>query len=158
MGFLSAYSGVRRIELGPRTPDESYWVDLREHVSQGAKEKGDRALQSMHVVNGKPQVTPDVVSFRQELLLASVADWNLDDDNGTIWPLNMQSIKRLPAAVFDQLWEVVDATNAPLSTEERRRFPAGGVGGDPDGDAGAGEPVDVLAPAAVLAAPGDDEG
>lgn len=157
MGFLSAYSGVRRVEIGPREPDGVYWVDLREHLSQGSKEKGDRALQTMHVVNGRPQVTPDVVEYRQQLVLASIADWNLDDDNGQTWPVNMQSVKRLPGSVFDQLWAVIDETNAPLSTEERRRFPAGGLGGDPDGVGGAAVPVDVLDPAAVLAAPGDDE-
>lgn len=156
MGFLSAYSGVRRVEIGD--PDSKYWVDIKEHLSQGAKEKGDRALQQTHVVDGKAQMTPDVVEFRQQLVLASIDGWNLDDDNGIVWPINMQNVKRLPAAVFDELWTVVDETNVPLSTAERRRFPAGDLGGDPDGDAGAGGPVDVLDSAAVLAAPGDDQG
>lgn len=157
MAFLSAYSGVRRIAVGD--PDGEYWVDLREHLSQGGKEKGDRALQQMSVVGGKPQLSPDVVEFRQQLVLASIDNWNLDDDNGQVWPLNMHSVKRLPASVFDELWAVVDESNKPRSSVERRQFPAGGVGGDPDGDGdGAGVPVDVPVEAGVLAAPGDDEG
>lgn len=156
MGFLSAYSGVRRIEIGD--PDQKYWVDLKEHLSQGAKEKGDRALQQHQVIGGKPQMTPDVVEFRQQLVLASIDNWNLDDDNGVIWPINMQSVKRMPGVVFDELWAVVDETNKPRSSEERRQFPAGDLGGDPDGDGdGATVAVDVPAEAGVLAAPGDDE-
>lgn len=154
-GFLSAYSGTRRITIEHPTGD--YWVELKEHLSQAAKEKGDRALQTYTPSgNGKPQLSPDVVEFRQQLVLASIADWNLDDDNGTVWPVNMQNVKRLPASVFDDLWTVIDETNAPLSTAEQRQFPAGGVGGDPDGDGGAPVPVDVPDPAAVLAAPGDE--
>lgn len=156
MGFLSAYSGIRRVEIGD--PDGKYWVDLKEHLSQGSKEKGDKALQHMQVVGGKPQMSPDVVEFRQQLVLASIDDWNIDDDNGTVWPISMVSVKRLPSTVFDDLWEIVNETNKPRSSEERRQFPAGDVGGDPDGDGdGAGEPVDVPAEAGVLAAPGDDE-
>lgn len=153
MGFLSSYSGVRRVHL-----DDHYWVDLKEHLSQGAKERGDRALQQMQIVDGKPHVTPDVVEFRQQLVLASIADWNLDDDNGQVWPISMQSVKRLPVAVFDRLWGVVDETNKPPTTAERAQFPEGTVRGDPDGDPGATGAVDVQPPAAVLAAPGDDVG
>lgn len=153
MGFLSAYSGVRRVPIG-----DTYWVDLKEHLLQRDKEKGDRALQHMQVVEGKPQINPDVVEFRQQLVLASVHDWNLDEDNGQIWPINMQNVKRLPSAVFDELWAVIDKTNEPRTTAEQRQFPAGAVGGGPDGDAGAAEPVDVPDPGAVLETPGDDQG
>lgn len=153
MGFLSAYSGVRRVDL-----DGHYWVDLKEHLSQGAKERGDRALQQMQIVDGKPHVTPDVVEFRQQLVLASIADWNLDDDNGHVWPINMTCVKRLPVAVFDRLWAVVDETNKPPTSAERAQFPEGAVRGDPDEDPRAANPVDVQPEAAVLAAPGDDVG
>lgn len=153
MGFLSAYSTIRRVPI-----DDTYWVDLREHLSQGAKEKGDRALQQVQIVGGKAQPTPDTVEFREQLVLASIADWNIDDDNGTVWPINMQSIRRLPASVFDLLWEVVDETNAPRKPAEQAQFPAGDVRGDPHGNPGTAEPVNVQPAAAVLAAPGDDQG
>jgi hypothetical protein len=154
-GFLSAYSGTTRVEVGD--PDSGYWVDLKDHLSQGAKEKGERALQRYQFADGKTALNPDVVESRQQWVLASIDGWNLDDANGQVWPISMTSVKRLPGEVFEQLWEVVDGSNTPRSTEERRQFPAGGVGGDPDADPGPAVPVDVPAEAAVLAAPGDDQ-
>jgi hypothetical protein len=156
-GFLSAYSGITRVEVGD--PEGKYWIDIRQHLSHGQQEAGERALANVVINEKGREVKPDTVKYRQTLLLASIADWNLaDEDDGPIWPLNLQSVKRLPGVVFDQLWELIDESNGARTKAESRQFPAGGVGGDPDGGTGAAESVDVLDEAAVLAAPGDDEG
>lgn len=151
MGFLSAYDGTHRITI-PH-PDKDYWVVLRKHLPHGATERSTAALQTMSIVGGKPCPAPDVYKSHSELVHASIVEWNLDDDNGTVWPLNMQSVRRLPEAVFDLLHDAVLESNKTRSVEEQRRFPGEGVVGDPVGDSGPAEPVDVPAAAGTVAAP-----
>jgi len=141
MGFLSAYDGVERITIDH--PDKDYWIDLKKNISQGEKEKAEREIQTYKPLDGKMVLIPDVVKAQQLLILASIHSWNLDDENGTPWVVNLVNVKRLPSTVFDTLLKRVDALTAPPSAEERRRFPADGFGGDPDGDGGASEPGDV---------------
>lgn len=152
MGFLSAYSGTHRVAV-PH-PDREYWVELREHLPHGATEKSAAALQAVTMVGNKVQPTPDVYKSRAELVLASIVDWNIDDDNGTVWPVNMQSIRRLPEPVFDLLYQAIEQSNGALAAAERAQFRDGGASGDPDGNGGASVPVDVPAGAAALAAVG----
>jgi hypothetical protein len=149
-GFLSAYEGTYRITI-PH-PDREYWVELRKHLQHGATEKSAAALQSVSVVDGKPQMRPDVWRSRTEMVCASIVNWNLDDPNGTVWPINIQSVRRLPEAVFDQIHDAIEESNKPLTPAERAQFPDEGSGGDQDGLGGAGEPVDVPDGAGTVAA------
>ena len=143
MTFLSAYEGFTRVPLGD--PDRGYWADLYDHVSQGGRESADRALQGVSLVGNKVQPTPDVVLARERLVLAHIKEWNLDDESG-VWPITLASVKRLPDDVFATLLEIVDsADGVKASAKERAAFPGESVGGDPDGERGAGEPVDVPA-------------
>lgn len=119
-GFLSAYSDTRRIVLGE--PDRGYWVDVKEHLSQGDKEIAERSLTSGKVIDGKMEMEVDVARYRQLMVLASVINWNLDDENGQVWKIDLQNVRRLPGDEFDKLWKVVDEMNAPASPEERRKF------------------------------------
>lgn len=146
-GFMSAYDSTRRITI-PH-PDTEYWVDLREHISLAAKDAADRLL-----ANGKrvldPRtndvtVTQDMVAWRHALVLAHIKAWNLDDEQGRVWPVDAVHVKKLPSTVFDLLFQEVDELAAPLTREEQRRFPDVGVGGDPDGDAGASVAADAAA-------------
>lgn len=160
MGFLSAYSGTRKVTIGD--PSRGYWVELREYISQGAKTEAERALQGRQRVNGGDVIMDmDVAKYRQLMVAASLVDWNLDDENGKIWPLNLSSVQRIPGPEFDRLWSIVDEMNAPASSSEQRQFPGGGVDGDQERAAGDGEPAvtgDVLAPGAAVAAPWHEAG
>lgn len=149
MGFLSAYSGTQRITIGD--PERGYWVELREMLSQGAKEKAEQALQGRQRINGGDVITQmDVARYRQLMVLASVKDWNLDDDNKQVWPINLQSVQRLPGVVFDELWKFVDASNEPRPAPEQRRFPDGSDDGRPVGEGGSAVAGDVLDGAPAL--------
>jgi hypothetical protein len=149
MGFLSAYSGTQRITIGD--PDRGYWVELREMLSQGAKEKAEQALQGRQRINGGDVITQmDVARYRQLMVLASVKDWNLDDDGGKVWPINLQSVQRLPGIVFDELWKFVDSSNEPRPAAEQRRFPGGSDDGSEDGSGRSAESGDVLDGAPAL--------
>lgn len=154
MGFMSAYDGTFTVQI-PH-PDKAYWVVLKKHLSHGGTERSTAALQALSMVDGKPVPAPDVFRSQSERVLASVVEWNLDDDNGTVWPVNMQSVRRLPDAVFTQLHDAIEASNAPRPAAEQARFPGEGVSGDPDGDARPAIADDVPAAAGVLAATRDE--
>lgn len=152
MGFLSAYSGTQRLTIGD--PERGYWVELREMLSQGAKEKAEQALQGRQRINGGDVITQmDVARYRQLMVLASIKDWNLDDDNKQVWPINLQSVQRLPGIVFDELWKFVDSSNEPRPAAEQRQFPDSGDDGREDGTGRTAEPGDVLDGAPALEAP-----
>jgi len=156
MGFLSAYSGTQKVTVGD--PARGYWVEIREYVSQGDKTKAEQVLQGRQRVNGSDVVMDmDVAGYRQLMVVASIVSWNLDDDNGRVWPINLQSVRQLPGPEFDRIWKVVDELNAPASSGERRQFPDSRDGGDPVGSTGGEQPAvtgDVLAGATALATPG----
>lgn len=156
MGFLSAYSGTQRIDVGG-----GYWIDVRECLPIVDKQRAEKALASSPRVDmtGAGTIALDTVAFHNEMLTASIVGWNLDDDNSQVWALTPDSLKRsnisrLPAPVFDQVWEVVNDLNGPRETADKVRFPEPGISGDPVGDGGSAEPEDVRPGAAVLAAPG----
>lgn len=156
MGFLSAYSGVQRIDVGG-----GYWIEVRECLPIMEKQRAEKALASAPRLDmtGNGSVAFDHVAFANEMMTSSIVDWNLDDDNGQIWPLAPDSVKRqniarLPAPVFDQVWDVVNRLNGPRETAEQVRFPEPGVGGDQVGNGGAAVVEDVRAGAAALAAAG----
>ncbi len=157
MGFLSAYSGITRVPVGD--PERGYWVELREVLSQGARQKAEQELMGRQQLNGNDvHMKMDVVSYRQLMLLASINDWNLDDDNGKVWPINVQSIQRLPGPVFDDLWVRVDKSNAPRSAAAQRQFPDTGDDEREVGSDNAGEPGEVLAQEPGVEAPWVDPG
>lgn len=138
MGFLTAYSTTTKVTIGDE--GRGYWVELKDCLSQGDKEKAEQALTTGQLTPGQDiQMVMDVARYRQLMVLASVKAWNLDDDNGQVWPVDLEHVQALPGNEFDRLWSIVDKSNAPASKAERKRFPDGGVSGDQDGDAGAAD-------------------
>lgn len=144
MGFLSAFEGFRKVMVDT---DRGYWVELLDYVSQGAKEEAERTLSKVIMVGGAATPTPDVARYRQLMLLASIRSWNLDDDSGRVWPVDLKHVQMLPGHIFDELWKEVDGTNKERTTEEERQFPAEDVSGDPDGLGGSVELLDFPAEA-----------
>lgn len=123
MSFLSAYNGVTRVVVSSEG-DKEYWVDLKKYLTQGGQETAEAAMNRVEVVNGNPVVRPDVAKYRKLMVLAAISDWNMDDDNGTIWPINLQNVSRLPLPVFNQLWTQVQTNNseAERSKDEQLDF------------------------------------
>lgn len=133
MGFLSAYNGTRRIQIGD--PELGYWVDLKQYISQGDQEEAEAALTKISVKdNGTTEVKPDVARYRKLMVKAAIADWNLDDDNGQIWAVNLQNVHRLPLSVFNEIWAQVNAQTKSRTVEEQATFRERSVSSDQDGD------------------------
>lgn len=144
MGFLSVYDGSRKVFI-----DEArgYWVELSDYVSQGEKEEAERCLSRVVMVRGEAVPTPDIARFRQQMVLAAIKSWNLDDDNSAIWPVDLKHVQMLPVALFDKLWDVVDGQNEEMSDEDMRQFHDENLSGSENGDGGASELLDLPAPA-----------
>lgn len=156
MGFLSHYSGVQRVEVG-----EGYWVDVKKCLTVAEKQRAETALTSNPVVDmsGHGTAKVDMPAFHNEMMFASIVGWNFDEDDGTPWALMPDRVKRIniariPAPVFDTVWEVVNELNGPQSKADRIRFPVNGVGRDQDGDAGASVADDVQPGDATVAEAG----
>lgn len=160
-GFLSAYEGTERVDLG-----RGYWADVKKCLSSresAAMEAAMGGTQQMDVRTKRQFVQINTRAGRVEMVVASLVAWNLDEADGTPWPLEpgkdrRASVDRLPSPVFDAIWQRCDTLNGPGSGDEQARFPDPAVGGDPDGDGGAAGPAGLPDGAGVLAAAGPDEG
>lgn len=128
MAFLSAYEGITRIYLEAA---DNYYIDVREHVSYKQREAAEKALSEMKFSGTEANVNPDVTRYRQLLVLAHIKEWNLDGEDGEVWPIDFEHVGMLPDDVFDQVWKLIDGKPEKRSKDEQRRFPSGLDGGDP---------------------------
>lgn len=161
-GFLAdfGYDGITRIDLG-----QGYWCDVKNCLTADEKRHVDDLLgakQRIDVQGGAQFADMDFTAMQQEMVVSSLVAWNITDPDGSVWMLTPDrppngkpypenalrriSVRRLPAPVFAQIYEVCNNLNAPRSGDEAVTFPDGPVGGDTDGDGGTGE------------LPGDPEG
>lgn len=158
-GFLSAYDGVERIDLG-----RGYWVDVKQCLShaelQQAQAKMGAARQTVEA-GGRQFATVDMNAFETELIVLSIVDWNLDDENGVKWPLQPDralraSVARLPGPVATQIYQRCNELNGSGSKREAAQFPGEDLGGDQGGDTGAAAVGELPDPAGVLGEAGAD--
>ena len=144
MGFLSVYDGSTKVIVDE---ERDYWVELSDYVSQGAKEEAERCLSKVVMVGKEAVPTPDVARYRQQMLLASIRAWNLDDDTGFVWPMDLKHVQKLPGHIFDLLWKKIDEQTKEDSVEDQRQFPAEDLGSGSDGDGGSADLLDLPAEA-----------
>lgn len=165
MGFLDNYAGTERIDL-----EDGYWIDIKICLSRDEKRAAEGFMSRVGAVSDpnddKKMITravPDLPRYRDELVIASIVDWNLDDTNGTVWRLDPPSAKRanvgrLPDAVFDKVYKRADALNKEPEVPEQKTFRNEPGERDPEGLARTGDVVDVFDREGVLAGTGLDQG
>jgi hypothetical protein len=157
-GFLEAsgYDGTEKIDLAP-----GYWAELKRCLSEEEAGWAEAAMMGKvraEMTANRQFADLDTRAGRVELVVQSLASWNLADDDGTEWPLEgvkgarpgqnpyppgcprRLSVARIPSPIFDELWAKCDELNQPRKGADAVRFPDGPVGGDPDGRDGAGDP------------------
>lgn len=164
MTFLSNYDGVVRIDVG-----NGYWIDIKECLSRDEKRTAEGFMSRVGAVSDpnddKKMITravPDLPRYRDELVIASIVDWNLDDEKG-VWRLEPASAKRanvgrLPDTVFDKVYKRADELNKEPEVVEQKAFRDESGERDPAGFAGAGDVVDAFDREGVLEEPGLDPG
>lgn len=108
MGFLSAYSGTVRVDVGGE-----YYVDLRKYITQGAQERAEQALVRIKTdAAGNQVVDPDIATYRKLMVLAAIDSWNLDDDSGATLPVTEENVGKLPMPIFNTLWQQTQKNNS----------------------------------------------
>lgn len=159
MGYKADYSATERITLS----NPAYWVEIRTCLSRRDLRAAEKLLTdaTIDVSAGGAQsarMMPDVTAYRDHMVTASIVDWNLDDDAGQVLPITPEAVQELAGEDWDRIWERVNLLNGPDGPAERRRFPAGGVGGDPVGPGRTADPAAVPPGAGDVAAPGPHPG
>lgn len=164
-GFLDAagYSGETEIDLG-----HGYWVRVKNCLTSEEYARVQQLLgngrAALRIDGGGPSIVNiDLPAAMREMLANSVTAWNLDDPDGTPWPLEPDkakraSVARLPYPVLQQVYEKCDTLNGPRKGRDAARFPDEADGGAADGDGGAAGAVGVPRRQAVLAGTGVDAG
>jgi hypothetical protein len=154
-GFLAAYEGTEHIDLG-----DGWWVKVKKCLSStelGWAQSAMGADRQRVEGNGNQYADLNVQQFQRELIVQSLDSWNLTDAADAPLPLDAGpvpvrhgqnpyppgcprrvSVGRLPSPVFAKVYEVCNAANGTRDAGEAARFPDPAVGGDTDGDAGAG--------------------
>jgi hypothetical protein len=183
-GFLSKYEGTTRVEI-----DEDYWVEVKKTLTWAEADDAEKAglnfsMQPNMDNPGKTRtdvvIDPDAKLFEQ--VFASLVAWNLDDENGKLWPLDYdrqleqasrarskgqgdgwksprrRSLECMPKPVFDILAAVVGKANQAPTREDQQSFRAGNGSSPPGGPDQPPDPGEVLHGAEVVAAAGDPGG
>jgi hypothetical protein len=127
-GFLSLYNQTERIEVA-----DGYWVDIKTNLTTEEYEAAQRVLIGKVSMRGAAgiQSEPDTIAYQRALVSQSIVGWNLTDEADQPLPLEPEqaratSISRLPQSVFLAIYERVNASSAPRTTDEEISFRDGG--------------------------------
>lgn len=124
MGYVAVFSGTDKLVL-PSSPQ--YYVLLRKCLSRAQLKQAESLLtQAVIDMQGNGSVKPDVAGYRNAMVLFSLADWNLDDENGNVLPITPATVDMLAGPDFDAVWNRVDELNSDMEPEDQARFPEAG--------------------------------
>lgn len=137
MGYRSDTFGDEKITLS----HPAYWVKVKKCLTRTEQKKVEGALMSV-TYNDKDGVngTPEISQSRDLLVVLSVLDWNLTDDDDKAIPVNPGTIlTELSGPDFELVWKRLNALNKTPSGPEAAAFPGTGERGDNAGGTGAGK-------------------
>jgi hypothetical protein len=113
--FLGQYDEVDTVYFGA---DKKWWVKVRKHLARGEFKVAQTALVEPVLrykgTEGETSGKVDSVSYQDQILFASIIDWNLTGRDGAVLPLGTPeerraSINALPEEVFEEIIAVTDA-------------------------------------------------
>jgi hypothetical protein len=125
-GFLANYAGEDTIEL----PDGQYWVRVQRYLASEKMLEAEAHLVESHVSyenGGTVQAKTNSKLYQQTLVLNAIIAWNLDEPDGTIWPIDLAHVQRLPSIVHEMLYKHVNENNNARVVKERSFRGSNGV-------------------------------
>lgn len=120
MGFLSKFSGTKKLDLG-----EGFYVEVREYLTAGQKAAVEQALiqpkMSMQGKSATMDAAMDIGASQLEQAAQAVVSWNLTDEADVLLPFTplealRESLKRLPGGVVDQIANATDVVGVDSAT------------------------------------------
>lgn len=122
MGFLSLYTGTYDLEVAP-----GYSVSLKKFLSQDDVASASEAmLKHARLDAGSTSADIDTTAYQYTVVLRAIVGWNLTDANDVVLPVNEDSLKLLPADIFNKLYAAVKAgSQDEVDPAKEATFPSG---------------------------------
>jgi hypothetical protein len=112
MGYVKA-STTTRYTL---PSDSNYYVELKDRIFYGDLKAASRSAIKIGP-GGKPEV--DNEAMTDNLMLAYIAGWSIDDDAGNVLPLTPASLNSLVDEDANFLSEIIGNKRATQETEQK---------------------------------------
>jgi hypothetical protein len=126
-GYTARNNGLVRVEL-----EDGYWVEVKTHLSHGETKRAKQALMdaTLKVVDEVSETSAkiDMIEYEQEIAMAGIIAWNLDDADGNILPLSPETAKRASIDLmdtddFDKVVAVVSGVSKKKAGASEKKFP-----------------------------------
>lgn len=106
-GFLALFDGKETVDLG-----NGYACTIRKFLSEDDFAAAADALVPVKKLapNGIEGAV-DTKGYSRVLVLRALVSWTLDDENGNMLPITLDTIKRLPQVVFAKILAAVQNNN-----------------------------------------------
>lgn len=120
MGYKSVYIARKKVEL-----DERYWVVLQPLV-QGQEDEAQVALFGQAVFETGLTDMNDIRAklnhkdYAHKQLELGIVDWNLDDDDGKVLPINEENIRGLTPAHHQKLLMELRGVTTPFKSAQEK--------------------------------------
>jgi hypothetical protein len=77
--------------------NKAYWVELKAKTNYGDSLEGSSDFLNMepNLETGEVKTKLDLASYTKYRILTCIVDWNLDDEEGNVLPLSVESINLL---------------------------------------------------------------
>lgn len=112
MPYIKPIKVVRR----PLPSDPEYWVDMKDHIVYGELKRVTRDAVAI-ARDGSTQV--DSATATDNMLLAYIVDWNLDDEHGKKLPLTAASLEQMDSNDLNHLATFMTADRAKKDDERK---------------------------------------
>jgi hypothetical protein len=126
-GYTARNNGLVRVEL-----EDGYWVEVKTHLSHGETKRAKQALMdaTLKVVDEVSETSAkiDMIEYEQEIAMAGIIAWNLDDESGNVLPLAPEGAKRASIDLmdtddFDKVVAAISGVKKKKAGEPEKKFP-----------------------------------
>lgn len=94
----------------------TYWVELRDKLTYGDVKAASKGAVSTGP-DGQPVIDNFMVS--DNMMIAYIVGWNIDDDNLQILPITIDSLNKLDGVDVDFIANKMAATRTAAETEQK---------------------------------------
>lgn len=101
----------------PLKSDPNYWVDWRSSVRYGDMRAASRAA---FKTTGDGDGEIDATAYADAMLLAYIAGWNLDDEQGNILPVTVENLGFLTSEDSNQLASLLQEDQKQVDKRRKR--------------------------------------